>query len=245
MKKRSLLTAILGGVLLLLSLSSCYNRVVPLPPWIFDSPDKEEPLTDEESLKGQWAVMEEEGVETPTHIIDIQHTLPDYWIMVNTSEEPVIGIPFKSDRTGPDKDGVFVISLDDLIDAEVEMSYSFVDNERNTLKAEAKYGDMTVMTFILERIPSEEEIKMHIVSFKLDDSISSDGYVLTSDGYVIESLAIEAGKAFGEKGLPILKQNNTTVPALFTLDDGTEITKDTIVNENITVIVAPDPVVGE
>ena len=190
--------------------------------------------------------MKEEGVETPTlNIIDIQHTLQDYWIVVNTFEEPVIGIPFKSDRTGPDKDGVFVISLDDLIDAEAEMSYSFVDNERNTLKAEAKNGDMTVMTFILERIPSEKEIKMHIVSFKLDDSISSDGYVLTSDGYVIESLAIEAGKAFGEKGLPILKQNNTTVPALFTLDDGTEITKDTIVNENITVIVAPDPDVGE
>ena len=245
MKTRSLLTAILGGVLLLLSLSSCYNRVVPLPPWIFDSPDKEEPLTDEESLKGQWAVMKEEGVETPTlNIIDIQHTLQDYWIVVNTFEEPVIGIPFKSDRTGPDKDGVFVISLDDLIGAEAEMSYSFVDNERNTLKAEAKIGDI-VMTFILERIPSEKEFKMHIVSFKLDDSISSDGYVLTSDGYVIESLAIEAGKAFGEKGLPILKQNNTEVPALFKLADGTEITKDTIVNENITVVVAPDPDVGE
>ena len=195
--------------------------------------------SEEESLKGQWTVMEEEGVETPTHIIDIQHTLPDYWIVVNTSEEPVIGIPFKSDRTGPDKDGVFVISLDDLIDAEVEMSYSFVDNERNTLKAEAKYGDMTVMTFILERIPSEEEIKMHIVSFKLDDSISSDGYVLTSDGYVIESLAIEAGKAFGEKGLPILELDDAVVPALFTLADGTQFTKETIVNENITVIVAP------
>ena len=184
--------------------------------------------------------MEEEGVETPTHIIDIQHTLPDYWILMVTAEEPVIGIPFKSDRTGPDKDGVFVISLDDLIDAEVEMSYSFVDNERNTLKAEAKTDGITVMTFILERIPSEEEIKMHIVSFKLDDSISSDGYVLTSDGYVIESLAIEAGKAFGEKGFPTLKQNDAVVPALFKLADGTQFTKETIVNENITVIVAPD-----
>ena len=173
--------------------------------------------------------MEEEGVETPFQsIIDIQHTLPDYWILMATAEEPVIGIPFKSDRTGPDKDGVFVISLDDLIGAEAEMSYSFVDNERNTLKAEAKDGDMTVKTFILERIPSEEEIKMHIVSFKLDDSISS-----------VESLAIEAGKAFGEKGLPILmKQNNTEVPALFTLA-GTEFTKDTPVTDDITVIVAP------
>ena len=242
MKKRSLLTAILGGVLLLLSLSSCYNRVVPLPPWIFDSPDKEEPLTDEESLKGQWAVYMV-GVETPTHIIDIQHTLPDYWIVVNTFVEPVIGIPFKSDRTGPDKDGVFVISLDDLIGVEAEMSYSFVDNERNTLKAEAKNGDMTV-TFILERIPSEKEIKMHIVSFKLDDSISSDDYVLTSDGHVIESLAIEAGKAFGEKGFPsLIGSDETAVPAKYTMEDGKEFTKETIVNEAITVIVAPD--VGE
>lgn len=202
--------------------------------------------SEEEALKGQWTVyMEKEGVETPMgNIIDIQHTLQDYWIVVNTFVEPVIGIPFKSDRTGPDKDGVFVISLDDLIDAEAEMSYSFVDNERNTLKAEAKNGDVTVMTFILERIPSEKEIKMHIVSFKLDDSISSDGYVLTSDGYVIESLAIEAGKAFGEKGLPsLIGPDETAVPAKYTMEDGKEFTKETIVNEAITVIVAPD--VGE
>ena len=199
------------------------------------------PITEEDLLNGQWAVMEEEGVETPEpYIIDIQHTLPDYWIVVNTYEEPVIGIPFKSDRTGPDKDGVFVISLDDLIGAEAEMSYSFVDNERNTLKAEAKKDDITAMTYILERIPSEEEIKMHIVSFKLDDSISSAGYVLTSDGYVIESLAIEAGKAFGEKGLPsLIGPDETVVPALFTLA-GTEFTKDTPVTDDITVIVAPD-----
>ena len=206
------------------------------------------PITEEDLLNGQWAVMEEEGVETSvSHIIDIQHTLPDYWILMATAEEPVIGIPFKSDRTGPDKDGVFVISLDDWFGEGVEMSYSFVDNERNTLKAETKYGDMTVMTSILERIPSEEEIKMHIVSFKLDDSFASADYVLTSDyyisdSYVIESLAIEAGKAFGEKGLPILKQNDTEVPALFKLADGKEFAADTPVTDDITVIVAPDVV---
>lgn len=237
MKKKGLFSVVqlVGFVLLLALLVSC-----PGSPDIKDEGGSPPPITEEDLLNGQWAVMEEEGVETPEpYIIDIQHTLPDYWIVVNTYEEPVIGIPFKSDRTGPDKDGVFVISLDDLIGAEAEMSYSFVDNERNTLKAEAKDGDMTVKTFILERIPSEEEIKMHIVSFKLDDSISSAGYVLTSDGYVIESLAIEAGKAFGEKGLPILmKQNNTEVPALFTLA-GTKFTKDTPVTDDITVIVAP------
>lgn len=203
--------------------------------------------TDKELLEGQWAVMEEEGVEIPMQdIIDIQHTLPDYWIVVNTFEEPVIGIPFKSDRTGPDKDGVFVISLDDLIGAEAEMSYSFVDNERNTLKAEAKNGDMTVMTFILKRIPREYEIKMHIVSFKLDDSISSDGYVLTSDGYVIESLAVKDGTSFGDNGLPsLIGPDETAVPAKYTMEDGKEFTKDTIVNKDITVIVAPDPDVVE
>ena len=241
MKKKGLFSVVqlVGFVLLLALLVSC-----PGSPGIKDEGGSPPPITEEDLLNGQWAVMEEEGVETPEpYIIDIQHTLPDYWIVVNTYEEPVIGIPFKSDRTGPDKDGVFVISLDDLIGEGVEMSYSFVDNERNTLKAEAKKDDITAMTYILERIPSEEEIKMHIVSFKLDDSISSDGYVLTSDGYVIESLAIEAGKAFGEKGLPILKQNNTEVPALFKLADGTDFTADTHVTEDITVIVAPD--VGE
>ena len=198
--------------------------------------------SEEESLKGQWAVyLYRGGVETPMpYIIDIQHTLPDYWIDVYTSEEPVIGKPFKSDRTGPDKDGRFVVSLDDLLgaDAEMSLSYSFVDNERNTLKAEVKKDDITAMTFILKRIPSEEEIDMHIVSFKLDDSLTSAGYVLTSDaGYVRESLAIEAGKAFGEKGLPSLKLNDTEEPALFTLADGTEFTADTPVTEDITVIV--------
>ena len=200
--------------------------------------------SEEESLKGQWAVyLYKEGVETPMpYIIDIQHTLPDYWIDVNTSEEPVIGRPFKSDRTGPDKDGRFVVSLDDLLgaDAEMSLSYSFVDNERNTLKAEAKEkeGDIPATTFILKRIPSEEEIDMHIVSFELDESIESADYVLTSAaGYVRESLAIEAGKAFGEKSLPILKLNDTEVPALFTLENGTEFTADTPVTEDITVIV--------
>ena len=195
------------------------------------------PITEEDLLNGQWAVyMEKKGVETPVpYIIDIQHTLPDYWIMMATAEEPVIGIPFKSDRTETE-DGVFVISY-----YGDKMSYRFVDDERNTMEAECKMGDIT-MTFILKRIPSEKEIKMHIVSFKLVDSFASADYVLTSayisDSDVIESLAIEAGKAFGE-GFPTLKQNDTEVPALFKLADGTQFTKETIVNENITVIVAP------
>ena len=184
--------------------------------------------------------MEEEGVEIPMQdIIDIQHTLPDYWIIMYIFEESTYGAPFKSDRTGPDKDGVFVISLDDLLGAGAEMSYSFVDNERNTLKAEAKIDGIPARTFILKRIPSEEEIKIHIVLFKLDDSFALAGYTIHS-----ELAAVEDGTSFEKKGLPILKLNDTEVPALFTLADGTEFTE-TIVNEDITVIVAPDPDVGE
>ena len=192
--------------------------------------------SEEDLLKGQWAVyMEEEDVEIPMQdIIDIQHTLPDYWIIMYIFEESTYGAPFKSDRTGPDKDGVFVISLDDLLGAGAEMSYSFVDNERNTLKAEAKIDGIPASTFILKRIPSEEEIKIHIVSFKLDDSFASAGYTIHS-----ELAAVEDGTSFEKKGLPILKLNDTEVPALFTLADGTEFTE-TIVNEDIKVIVAPD-----
>ena len=115
-------------------------------------------------------------------------------------EESTHGAPFKSDRTGPDKDGVFVISLDDLFGAGAEMSYSFVDNERNTLKAEAKIDGIPASTFILKRIPSEEEIKIHIVSFKLDDSFALAGYTIHS-----ELAAVEDGTSFEKKGLPILK----------------------------------------
>lgn len=193
--------------------------------------------SEEESLKGQWAVyMEEEGVETPMgNIIDIQHTLPDYWIAVNTSDENhVTGGLIKSDRTGPDKEGRFVVSLDNLLGVDAEMSYSFVDNERNTLKAEVKKDDITAMTFILERIPSEEEIKMHIVSFKLDESIESTGYTIHS-----ELAAVKDGTSFGDKGWPILELNGAEVPALFTLADGTKFTEDTPVTDDIVVTVTP------
>lgn len=152
-----------------------------------------------------------------------------------TSGESVIGMPIRSDCTETE-DGVFVISLDDVGVDDAEMSYCFVDNERNTLEAEVKIGDKPQEpSFILKRIPSEEEIKIHIVSFKLDESIESAGYVLSD-----ELVAIKAGDSFGEDGLPKLKQNDTEEPALFTLADGTEFTKDTPVTEDITVTVAHD-----
>lgn len=201
------------------------------------------PITEEDLLNGQWAVyMEEEGVETPMpYIIDIQHTLPDYWIMIFTSEESTLGEPVKSNRKGPDKDGWFEVTDHSDPDSASKIRYKFADNDRDTLEVEWFDDDPDPFSLILKRIPSEEEIKMHIVSFKLDDSFALAGYTIHS-----ELAAVKDGTSFGDKGLPsLIGPDKTTVPALFTLADGTEITKDTIVNEDITVIVAPDPDVGE
>ena len=191
--------------------------------------------SEEESLKGQWAVYME-GVETPMPcIIDIQHTLPDYWIMIFTYEESTLGEPVKSDRKGPDKDGWFEVTYHSDPDSASKIRYRFADSDRDTLEVEELIDDDPdpVSLMILKRIPREEEIIMHIVSFKLDDSIASAGYTIHS-----ELAAVKDGTPFG-KSLPILEQNGSNVPAKFMAADGTEITKDTIVNEDITVIVAP------
>ena len=230
MKKKGLFSVVqlVGFVLLLALLVSC-----PGSPDINDEGGSPPPITEEDLLNGQWAVyMEEEGVETPvTYIIDIQHTLPDYWIMIFTSEESTLGEPVKSDRTGPDKDGWFEVT-----DHSDKIRYKFADNDRDTLEVEWFEDDPDPFSLILKRILSEEEIKMHIVSFKLGESIASSGnYTLPS-----ESIAVKDGTSLGDKGLPILKKNGSNVPAKFMAADGTEFTADTPVTENITVIVAPD-----
>ena len=200
------------------------------------------PITEEDLLNGQWAVMEEEGVETPvSFIIDIQHTLPDYWIVIFISEESTLGEPVKSDRKGPDKDGWFEVTYHSDPDSASKIRYKFADSDRDTLEVEELIDDNPdpVSLMILKRIPCEEEIIMHIVSFKLDDSFASAGYTIHS-----ELAAVEDGTSFGKKGLPsLIGPNETAVPALFTLADGTEFTEDTPVTDDITVIVAPD--VGE
>lgn len=185
--------------------------------------------SEEESLKGQWAVYME-GVETP-YIIDIQHTLPNYWIIIFTSEESTLGEPVKSNRKGPDKDGWFEVTDPD---SASKIRYKFADNDRDTLEVEWFEDDPDPFSLILKRILSEEEIKMHIVSFKLDDSFASDGYTIHS-----ELAAVKDGTSFGDKGLPsLIGPDETVVRALFTLA-GTEFTKDTPVTDDITVIVAP------
>ena len=228
MKKKGLFSVVqlVGFVLLLALLVSC-----PGSPDIKDEGGSPPPLiTEEDFLNGQWDIYSQKpsGDLELDGRIDIQHTLPGYWIIMGFIS-PVIGDPIKSDRTETE-DGVFVISFYD-----DKMSYRFVDDERNTMEAECKMGDIT-MTYILKRIPKGEEIEMHIVSFKLDDSIASDGYTISE-----ELKAIEAGKAFKSYKLPELKneQLGYTVPAKYTTEDGKDFTNETPVNEDITVIVAP------
>ena len=195
------------------------------------------PITEEDLLNGQWAVyMEEEGVETPMgNIIDIQHTLPDYWILISTYEESTLGEPIKSDRKGPDIDGWFEVTDHSDPDSASKIRYKFADSDRDTLEVVI---DDAPDSLILKRIPREKEIIMHIVSFKLEDSIASAGYTIHS-----ELVAVKDGTYCGKKGLPILELNDNAVPALFKTADGKEFAADTLVTDDITVIVAPD--VGE
>ena len=115
------------------------------------------------------------------------------------------------------------------------IKYRFTDEERNTLEAEVSMDETPVGNCKLVRISSENEIKLHIVSFKLDDSFASAGYTIHS-----ELAAVEDGTSFGRKGLPsLIGPDETAVPALFTLD-GKEFAADTLVTDDITVSVAPD-----
>ena len=200
------------------------------------------PITEEDFLNGQWAVyMEEEGVETPMgNIIDIQHTLPDYWIIIFTYEESTLGELVKSNRKGPDKDGWFEVTYHSDPDSASKFRYKFADSDRDTLEVEELIDDDPDpgSLMIFKRIPREKEIIMHIVSFKLDDSFASAGYTIHS-----ELAAVKDGTYCGKKGLPILELNDNAVPALFKTADGKEFAADTLVTDDITVIVAPD--VGE
>ena len=191
-------------------------------------------------LEGQWYVYLQDPSDPSSdfqysgNLIDIQHTLPEYWIIVYTTEEHVYGGAVKSDRTETE-DGWFVISWDPSDPDTMIIKYRFTDEERNTLEAEVSMDETPVGNCKLVRISSENEIKLHIVSFKLDDSASADDYVISN-----ELVAVEAGSSLGQKIFPTLKkQDGTEVSANFMTSDGTEFTEDTIVNEDITVTVTP------
>ena len=158
MKKRKNTTAFvlfLAALVLLLGFSSC------------SAPEPNPPLTDEEALRGQWAVYcadvgasngkgtsDEPGttgepeLEFYGVIIDIEYTLPGYWLAgmafepepTDPSEsEPIDpykiteitgGYFIKSNRTQSKEDGSFSVSY-----PAYTIEYKFIDAERNTMEA--------------------------------------------------------------------------------------------------------------
>lgn len=157
MKKRKNTTAFvlfLAALFLLLGFSSC------------SAPEPNPPLTDEEALRGQWAVYEVVGasngkgtsdepgttgepeLEFYGVIIDIEYTLPGYWLAgmafepepTDSSEsEPIDpykiteitgGYFIKSNRTQSKEDGSFSVSY-----PAYTIEYKFIDAERNTMEA--------------------------------------------------------------------------------------------------------------
>ena len=230
MKKRSLFTIIQwGGVIFLLALlTSC--------PGSSDIKIH----TDGDLLKGQWAAYYDSSDDF--YLIDIQHTLPGYWIAMHSEGENLenAAFPVKPNHTETE-DGWFVV--DSLFGTGSEMKYRFKDGERDILEAIVVFSDEDTMNLQLKRIPSDEEIELHIVTFKLDDSISpDDGYVFyAGDIHGVSSpllIAVKHDASLDAYFPSLVQQDGTTYvdDAQFTAD-GTEFTKDTTVNSDITVIV--------
>ena len=172
MKKRKNTTAFvlfLAALFLLLGFSSC------------SAPEPNPPLTDEEALRGQWAMYEDVGASNGTGtsdepgttgepklefggIIDIEYTLPGYWLMgfdfeseptdpsesepIDPSEsEPIDpykiteitgGYFIKSNRTQSKEDGSFSVSY-----PAYTIEYKFIDAERNTMEAKLIENDVS------------------------------------------------------------------------------------------------------
>ena len=163
MKKRKNTTAFvlfLAALFLLLGFSSC------------SAPEPDPPLTDEEALRGQWALYTEVSTSEGTGasdktgttgetelefgliIIDIQYTLPGYWLMgavfetepTDPSEsEPIDpykiteitgGSFIKSNRTQSKEDGSFSVE-----GIGYTIEYKFIDAERNTMEAKVTFSE--------------------------------------------------------------------------------------------------------
>ena len=183
MKKRKNTTAFvlfLAALFLLLGFSSC------------SAPEPNPPLTDEEALRGQWAVYEDVGDSNGTGtsdepgttgepklefggIIDIEYTLPGYWLMgmdfetepTDPSEsEPIDpykiteitgGYFIKSNRTQSKEDGSFSVSYP----AAYTIEYKFIDAERNTMEAKVMNSDGTVKDVCIMKRLIDHEIKVN------------------------------------------------------------------------------------
>ena len=172
MKKRKNTTAFvlfLAALFLLLGFSSC------------SAPEPDPPLTDEEALRGQWAVYVDVGASNGTGtsdepgttgepklefggIIDIEYTLPGYWLLATDFEteptdpsesepidpsesEPIDpykiteitgGYFIKSNRTQSKEDGSFSVSH-----PAYTIEYKFIDAERNTMEAKLIENDVS------------------------------------------------------------------------------------------------------
>ena len=164
MKKRKNTTAFvlfLAALFLLLGFSSC------------SAPEPDPPLTDEEALRGQWAVYADVGASNGTGtsdepgttgepklefngIIDIEYTLPGYWLMGMSFEpeptdpsesEPIDpykiteitgGFFIKSNRTQSKEDGSFTVS-GSIEGDNISIEYKFIDAERNTMEAKVMF----------------------------------------------------------------------------------------------------------
>ena len=197
MKKRKNTTAFvlfLAALFLLLGFSSC------------SAPEPNPPLTDEEALRGQWAVYEDVGASNGTGtsdepgttgepelefggIIDIEYTLPGYWLMgvafetepTDPSEsEPIDpykiteitgGAFIKSNRTQSKEDGSFTVSSSSGGD-NVSIEYKFIDAERNTMEAKVSSdSENTGSGDVSQSEGTENEVIVYIMKRLIDHEI--------------------------------------------------------------------------
>lgn len=188
MKKRKNTTAFvlfLAALFLLLGFSSC------------SAPEPNPPLTDEEALRGQWAVYadvgasngtgssDEPGLEFMGVIIDIEYTLPGYWLAgmdfetepTDPSEsEPIDpykiteitgGSFIKSNRTQSKEDGSFSVSY-----PAYTIEYKFIDAERNTMKATFSDSENTGSGDVSQPVGTENsEVEVYIMKRLIDHEI--------------------------------------------------------------------------
>lgn len=171
----------LAALFLLLGFSSC------------SAPEPDPPLTDEEALRGQWAVYgaskgtgssDEPGATGETElefglIIDIEYTLPGYWFAGFEFEpkppessdydpykitEITGGYFIKSNRTQSKEDGSFSVSYS-IEGIGYTIEYKFIDAERNTMEAKVMNSDGTVEDVCIMKRLIDHEIKINVDAF--------------------------------------------------------------------------------
>ena len=210
MKKRKNTTAFilfLAALFLLLGFSSC------------SAPEPNPPLTDEEALRGQWAVYADVGASNGTGtsdepgttgepklefngIIDIEYTLPGYWLMGMSFEpeptdpsesEPIDpykiteitgGFFIKSNRTQSKEDGSFTVS-GSIEGDNISIEYKFIDAERNTMEAKVMFfsdSENTGSGDVSQSEGTENEVIVYIMKRLIDHEIKVNNDLLLIPG---------------------------------------------------------------